>query len=127
MNAFAALLAIRPGIDEAGAPICEMTPGDTAMGRPSAMHGGAIATLIEQAGRAAVLKALGNGGDRPAPTITLVSMTVDYLRAGPMRDCRARGEIVKIGGRVANVAAQAWAEDPTKPFAAARLTFLITR
>jgi hypothetical protein len=30
-----------------------------------------------------------------------------------------------LGGRVANVAVEAWAEDPAKPFAAARLTYLI--
>ena len=123
MSAFARLLGIHAGHDAEGRAISEMTPGDTAMGRPSAMHGGAVAGLIEQAGRATVLEAL----DQPGAAITLISMTVDYLRAAPMRECRARGTVVKMGGRIANIAAEAWAEDPAKPFAAARLTFLITR
>src|SRR3546814_9816369 len=89
-----------------------MTPGDTAMGRPSAMHGGAAATLIQQAGRAAVLEALAaSKPEAEAAAITLVSMTVDYLRAGPMRPCRARGTIVKMGGRVVNIAAEARSEE----------------
>jgi uncharacterized protein (TIGR00369 family) len=125
-SAFGELLGILATSDEGGAPICTIHPGEAAMGRPSAMHGGAVATLLEQAGRAAAAAALADGEGAPA-TIKLVSITVDYLRAGPMRASRARGEIVKMGGRVINIAAKAWADDPGKPYAAARLTFLVAR
>ena len=103
-----------------------MIPGTTALGRPGVLHGGAIATLLEQAGRAVVAAAV----DRPGggtPAIQLASMTVDYLRVGPMAEVRAAGTIVKLGARVAVVGTTAWADDPGKPFAAAKLTFLLIR
>jgi len=107
-----------------GQGTARMTPGETAMGRPGVMHGGAIATLLEQAGRAAVAAAVDGAG---GPAITLASMTVDYLRVGPMTAVQAAGTIVKLGARVAVVTASAWAGDPGKPFAAAKLTFLLMR
>jgi uncharacterized protein (TIGR00369 family) len=121
---YARLLNIEPAVDEAGQPIAQMTPSETALGHPQALHGGATASLIEQAGRLVVSRALKREMDY-GPAIKLAGMTVDYLRAGPPSVCKARGRIVRLGGRVANVAVEAWAEDPAKPFAAARLTFLI--
>jgi len=125
MSAFAELLALVTERDADG-PLCTLDPGDTVMGRPGVMHGGGVAALMEQAARAVLVEALGNGGG-PLPTITLATMTVDYLRAGPMQPVRARGRVVRVGGRAASIAAEAWAEDAAKPFGAARFTFLIGR
>ena len=119
---FAAFLGIA-----ADRGIARMMPGETAMGRPGVMHGGAIATLLEQAGRAAVAAAIDAAGEEGRPAIMLASMTVDYLRVGPMAEAQAAGTIVKLGARVAVVMASAWAGDPGKPFAAAKLTFLLVR
>lgn len=122
-DGFPALMGIVPtSID--GRAAAAIAPGEPAMGRPGAMHGGATATLLEQAGRAALVEAMGGAA---GADIMLASMTVDYLRVGPMAPSRALGTIVKAGGRVAVVSASAWADDPAKPYASAKLTFLVSR
>lgn len=118
------------GIDiraEGSRIVARMTPAEAAMGRPGVMHGGATATLLEQAARAVVAHAVHPAGQETASTIELASMTVDYLRVGPMAEACAAGVIVKIGARVAVVTVTAWATDESKPFAAAKLTFLLNR
>jgi uncharacterized protein (TIGR00369 family) len=117
---FARMLGIEAAVDADGQPVSQMRPGETAFGRPGVLHGGAVASLIEHGGRVALAHALGR-----ETKFKLASMTVDFLRAGPDTLCRARGRIVRLGGRVANISVEAWADDPAKPFAAARLTFLI--
>lgn len=126
--AYARLLGIIFALDRDGAPICEMRPTITALNQPGSLHGGATASLLEQAGRAAIghaISAASNGGR--TPKAKLVQMTVDYLRTGPDALCYARGDISRLGGRVANVEVHAWSDDRGKPFAAARLTFLLVR
>lgn len=123
---FAAFLGIATDVDR-GTAIARMIPGETAMGRPGVMHGGATATLLEQAGRAVVAAAIDRTEGDARPVIELASITVDYLRVGPMAEVRAAGTIVKLGARVAVVTVSAWASDPVKPFATAKLTFLLLR
>lgn len=56
-----------------------LVAGEAALGRSGVLHGGVTATLLEQAGRSAVIAAL---SDQPA-IVQLASITVDYLRVGP--------------------------------------------
>ena len=124
---YANFLAIREDKDADGNPICVMNPSDTAFGREGVMHGGAIAALLQAAGKHAVVHALKAAGNASEPTVSTVSITVDYLRPGKMTANRAIARIVKLGARVANLTVQAWNDDPKKPFATAKLTMGIQR
>lgn len=118
---YAGLMAIDRGTDVGGLPVATMTPGNMSFAREGVMHGGAVAALLDYAARFAVGDALekGNRGDA---ALSVVSMTVDYLRPGLMVPSTARGQIVKLGARVASVNVLAWGADESKPFAAAKLT-----
>lgn len=98
--------------------------GDTLMGRPGWLHGGAIGGLLEMAAIVAVRQALAeDGGGQIKP----INVTVDYMRGGRDKPTFARGIVTRLGGRVANVEATAWQDDPSKPIAAARMNYLIAR
>jgi uncharacterized protein (TIGR00369 family) len=98
--------------------------GDTLMGRPGWLHGGAIGGLLEMAAIVAVRQALAeDGGGQIKP----INVTVDYMRGGRDKPTFARGVVTRLGGRVANVEATAWQDDPTRPIAAARMNYLIAR
>jgi acyl-coenzyme A thioesterase PaaI-like protein len=49
------------------------------------------------------------------------------MRGGRDKPTFARGVVTRLGGRVANVEATAWQDDPAKPIAAARMNYLIAR
>ena len=63
------------------------------------------------------------GGGRIKP----VGVTVDFMRGGHDKPTRAVGVVTRLGGRVANVEATAWQDDPDKPIAKARMNYLIVR
>jgi uncharacterized protein (TIGR00369 family) len=106
------------------APILVMPFADAVLGRPGFLHGGALAGLMEIAAIAALRHALeADGGGRIKP----VGVTVDFMRGGREKDTRAAGIVTRLGTRVANVEAAAWQDDRTKPIAAARMTYLISR
>ncbi|WP_448577688.1 PaaI family thioesterase [Thermaurantiacus sp.] len=90
------------------------------IGAPGRLHGGALAGLLEIAALRAVLDKL-----PPGAQVKPVSVTVDYLREGQMRDTFARAVILRQGRRIANVRAEAWQESPDRPITAARLNILI--
>ena len=101
-----------------------MPSGDTLLGRPGYLHGGAIGGLLEMAAIVALRHALSaDGGGQIKP----INVTVDYMRGGREKPTYARGTITRLGGRVANVEAVAWQDDATKPIAAARMNYLIVR
>lgn len=96
----------------------------TLTGRPGWLHGGAIGGLLEMAAIVAVRQALAeDGGGQIKP----INVTVDYMRGGRDKPTFARGVVTRLGGRVANVEATAWQDDPAKPIAAARMNYLIAR
>ena len=96
----------------------------TLTGRPGGLHGGAIGGLLEMAAIVAVRQALAeDGGGQIKP----INVTVDYMRGGRDKPTFARGVVTRLGGRVANVEATAWQDDPAKPIAAARMNYLIAR
>lgn len=101
-----------------------MPSADTLLGRPGYLHGGAIGGLLEMAAIVALRYALSeDGGGQIKP----INVTVDYMRGGREKPTHARGTVTRLGGRVANVEASAWQDDPARPIAAARMNYLIVR
>jgi uncharacterized protein (TIGR00369 family) len=98
--------------------------GDTVLGRPGFLHGGAISGLMEVAAIVALRHALADeGGGRIKP----INVTVDFMRGGRDKPTFGKGVVTRLGTRVANVEATAWQDDPEKPIAAARMNYLIAR
>ncbi|HEX8382717.1 MAG TPA: PaaI family thioesterase [Sphingomonas sp.] len=118
-------IVVEPGSDDAdGAPVLVMPFTDDVVGRPGFLHGGAISGLLEMAAIAALTHALREeGGGRIKP----VGVTVDFMRGGRDKPTRAAGRVTRLGGRVANVEATAWQDDPTRPIASARMNYLLVR
>ena len=56
-----------------------------------------------------------------------VNVTVDFMRGGRLVETYAQGRVKRIGQRIANVAIEAWQDDPAKPIAAARMTMALRR
>lgn len=99
-------------------------PFDPALiGSPERLHGGVVAGLLEFAGLAALLVAL--PGDAPLPKLKPLTATVDYLRAGGMRDTFAVATVMRLGRRVANLTAVAWQYDHSRPIATAKLNIIL--
>lgn len=121
---YAALLGATLEWGGDGAPLLVMPFGDAVVGRPGFLQGGAISGLMELAAIAGLRHALAaEGGGRVKP----INVTVDFLRGGRDRPTRAIGVVTRLGGRVANVEATAWQEDPARPIAKARMNYLIVR
>jgi uncharacterized protein (TIGR00369 family) len=97
--------------------------GPHLIGAPGRLHGGALAGLLELAANLAVERAVADAGVALKP----VSVTVDFLREGALEATHARGQLLRLGRRIANVRAEAWQADPLKPVAAARLNVLLER
>ncbi|MCG3173671.1 MAG: hypothetical protein GMKNLPBB_01871 [Myxococcota bacterium] len=87
-----------------------------------AIHGGLIATLVDTAGGMAVFTAV-TPGDR----VSTVDMRVDYLRRAQPADLHARGEVTRIGNRVATTNIRVWQDDDNKLVAEGRAVFNIKR
>ncbi len=92
-------------------------------GRPGAWHGGAIAGLLETAAYAALRSELAARGRDPL--LKPINITVQYLSTGRTRASHARGRVVRLGRRNANVAVEAWQDDPGKPIASAVMNVLM--
>lgn len=92
-------------------------------GRPGAWHGGAIAGLLETAGYAALRSELAARGRDPL--LKPINITVQYLSTGRPQASHARGRIVRLGRRNANLAVEAWQDDPAKPIASAVMNILM--
>ena len=92
-------------------------------GRPGAWHGGAIGGLLETAGYAALHAELAARGRDPL--LKPINITVQYLSAGRPQTSHARGRIVRLGRRNANLAVEAWQDDPSRPIASAVMNILM--
>lgn len=86
--------------------------------RFKALHGGALAGLLEFAALAELLRQ-----PRVQPVPARLSISVDYLRAAHDRDTVASASLIRIGRRIAGVRAVAWQADPAKPVVAATVQF----
>jgi uncharacterized protein (TIGR00369 family) len=117
---FAALLGIV--MEEGGedALECVLPMRAHVVGNPHlrAVHGGALAALIETAG-IVLLAARGVAVARVADS------TVDYLRPAVGEAFRARAQAVRLGRRVANVAVRVWSDAPERPVAAGHVNYLL--
>lgn len=92
-------------------------------GRPGALHGGAISGLLETAGYAVLRAALDDQKARLKP----INVTVQFLRAGSLETSFAKGRIVKLGRRTANISVEAWQDNAAKPIASAIMNVKIER
>ncbi|MND52365.1 hypothetical protein D3C80_433770 [compost metagenome] len=85
-----------------------------------AIHGGVIAGFMELAAALHVL-VFTNSGTVPK----IIDFSIDYLRAGHVRDTYARCQLWRQGRRVTNVAITAWQGVEVEPIATARAHFKI--
>jgi acyl-coenzyme A thioesterase PaaI-like protein len=83
-----------------------------------ALHGGAVGALLEFAATVELLQR------RQADSgVRLISLTIEFLRAGRLEDAFARAYITRQGRRVANVRAEAWQGEPGRVIATAHASF----
>ncbi|MGG5291071.1 PaaI family thioesterase [Pseudomonas shirazensis] len=85
-----------------------------------AIHGGVIAGFMELS---AALYLLVYSDSASIPKI--IDFSIDYLRAGYLRDTYASCQLWRQGRRVTNVAISAWQDDRNLPIAMARAHFKI--
>lgn len=92
------------------------------IGNPTlpALHGGVIAGFMELS---AALHLQVMTGSPHVPKI--IDFSLDYLRAGQLRDTYAKCQVWRQGRRVANVAVTAWQSTEAEPIATARAHFKI--
>jgi uncharacterized protein (TIGR00369 family) len=109
--------------DSDASPLITMPFHDDVVGRPGYLHGGAIAGLLEFAAFTRLRRAIGD----LAVTMKPITVTVDYMRGGTVRETYADAVVERLGTRIANVEAFAWQKDRAKPIASARLNFLLER
>lgn len=88
--------------------------------RLGALHGGAVAGLLEQA---ALFEVLISQSQRRIPRA--IDFGIDYLRSARGEDVFASCRVVRQGRRVAQVRSEAWQAERDKPVAAARAVFLL--
>lgn len=87
-----------------------------------AIHGGVIGSFLETT---ALLELIWQMPMEHVPKP--VDIAIDFLRSGRPIDTFARATITKRGRRVANVHAEAWQDDPTRPIAALHGHFLVAQ
>ncbi len=110
--------------DEHG-PVLTVPFNERLEGRPGALHGGAISGLLETAGYAALRARLGDEAE--TTTLKPINVTVQFLRAGKTEASFARGRIVKMGRRTANISVEAWQDDAERAIASAVMNVMIVR
>jgi uncharacterized protein (TIGR00369 family) len=87
-----------------------------------ALHGGVIAAFMEHS---ATLEILWNRETVTLPKI--IDFSIDYLRPGRPETLFAQCSLIRQGLRVANVAVNAWQDNPERTVATARMHFLLSR
>jgi len=85
-----------------------------------AIHGGVIAGFMELSAAMHLLVCTGS-----ASQPQVIDFSLDYLRAGYLRDTFAQCQIWRQGRRVANVSITAWQSTQAEPIATARAHFKI--
>jgi acyl-coenzyme A thioesterase PaaI-like protein len=96
------------------------SPGNVGNPTLPALHGGAIGGLMETA---AALHLLMTMDTLKVPKI--VDFSIDYVRAGKLRDTWVSCEVVRQGRRLVNMGINAWQTVPAEPIARARAHFLL--
>ena len=121
---YARFLGIETRQSEDGETLFVMPFGDTVIGRPGYLHGGAIAGLLEIAAIGAVLEELGT---TEGVSVKPINVSVNFMRGGTSQDTYAAAVVTRLGSRVANVEAHAWQQDRAKPIAAAQMNVMLRR
>jgi acyl-coenzyme A thioesterase PaaI-like protein len=85
-----------------------------------ALHGGALGALLEFASTVELRQRYDG-----CATFRLISLTVEFLRAGRLEDAFACAYIIRQGRRVANVRAEAWQRERTRLIAVAHSAFAL--
>lgn len=98
--------------------------GDTVLGRPGFLHGGAIAGLLEFAALGTLREALGG---EECVQMKPINVTVQFTRGGIEQETYAAATVTRLGRRVANVEAHAWQEDRSRPIASAQMNVMLKR
>lgn len=119
---YADFLGITEAEDEHGQAYVILPPAEHVYGRPGFIHGGAIAGVLEIAMHQALHRALGPG---ERPRVKPVNVSVDYLRGAELKPLLAQGRIIRLGRNIANVSAEAWQDDRSRPMATARMHMLL--
>jgi len=86
-----------------------------------AIHGGAVGAMLEMT---AVAQLIFNTACERLPKT--VDVSFDYLRSARGLTTYGRAIVTRQGRRVANVRAELWQEDRSKPIAASHGNFLLT-
>jgi uncharacterized protein (TIGR00369 family) len=120
---YADTLSIRVEDGADGAPLYRMPFGDTVLGRPGFLHGGAISGLLELAAIGTAIRAIGDD----AASLKPINMTVSFMRGGTEQDTFASATVTRLGNRVVNIEAHAWQDDRDRPIASAQLNLLVRR
>lgn len=111
-------------VDRKGSEITTVLPfresliGNTVL---PAIHGGAIGAMLEMT---SVIQLLFDTSCERLPKT--VDISIDYLRSGRPEDLYGRAIVTRQGRRVANVRAEIWQEEKSKPVAASHGHYLLT-
>lgn len=108
---------------EDSTPILRVDFDATVEGRPEHYHGGATGGLLETAGYGVLRAELDQLGRKAV--LKPINITVQYLSAGKSQTSYAKGRITKLGRRSANIAIEAWQDDPNRPIATAVMNVLM--
>lgn len=105
------------------APLVALDPDERTLGRPGFVHGGALSGLLEMAAILALHAELMRRGE--TRRLKPVNVSIEFLRGARIERCFALGRVTRAGRRIANVTAEAWQQDRTKPVTEAWINILL--
>lgn len=123
LPAYARSLGIVIAAMEDGSPVLAIPFGEIVEGRPTVFHGGATSGLLENAGYAALRAELARAGREHR--LKPINVTVQFLSAAKSKPTYARGRVLRLGRRNANIEVEAWQDDRTRPVATAVMNVLM--
>lgn len=123
LPAYARSLGVTIDSMDAGSPVLAIPFGPIVEGRPTVFHGGATSGLLENAGYAALRAELARAGRQQR--LKPINVTIQFLSAAKSKPTFARGRVLRLGRRNANIEVEAWQDDRTRPVATAVMNVLM--